>query len=124
MQMGYMFRYQNGFRQISEWVHSGLLGDIYCARAHMSTGVPMPPDGRIIAVHQGGIFFDLAGHMLDQIVWLMGRPTRTTAFFPHGTADDADPDSWTTRSASLNSKNGSRLRRHCGDGAEANGPPL
>ena len=30
VQMGYMFRYQNGFCQIAEWVHSGLLGDIYC----------------------------------------------------------------------------------------------
>ena len=80
VQMGYMFRYQNGFRQIAEWVHSGLLGDIYCARAHMSTSVPAA-GRKIIAVHQGGIFFDLAGHMLDQIVWLMGRPTRTTGFF-------------------------------------------
>ena len=80
IQMGYMFRYQHGFCQIAEWVHSGLLGDVYCTRAHMSTNVDA--DGRKdLAVHQGGIFYDLAGHMLDQIVWLMGRPTRTTGFF-------------------------------------------
>ncbi len=80
IQMGYMFRYQNGFRQIAEWVRTGLLGDIYCARAHMSTSIPA--QGRkIIAAHRGGIFYDLAGHMLDQIVWLMGRPTRTSGFF-------------------------------------------
>jgi len=80
IQMGYMFRYQNGFCQIAEWVHSGLLGDIYCTRAHMSTSVE--PSGRsALAVHQGGIFFDLGGHMLDQVVHLMGRPTRTTSFF-------------------------------------------
>ena len=79
IQMGYMFRYQNGFCQIAEWVHSGLLGDVYCTRAHMSTSITA--SGReALAVHQGGIFFDLGGHMLDQVVWLMGRPTRTTGF--------------------------------------------
>ncbi|MCZ0941007.1 MAG: Gfo/Idh/MocA family oxidoreductase [Caldilineaceae bacterium] len=79
IQMGYMFRYQKGFCQIAEWVHGGLLGDIYCTRAHMSTSVD-PNSRRALAVHQGGIFFDLGGHMLDQVVFLMGRPTRTTSF--------------------------------------------
>lgn len=79
IQMGYMFRYQNGFRQIAEWTHSGLLGDIYCTRAHMSTNVDVSSRAAL-SVHQGGIFFDLGGHMLDQVVWLMGRPERTTAF--------------------------------------------
>ena len=79
IQMGYMFRYQNGFCQIAEWVHGGLLGDIYCTRAHMSTSVD-PSSRGALAVHQGGIFFDLGGHMLDQVVYLMGRPTRTTSF--------------------------------------------
>ena len=88
IQMGYMFRYQNGFCQIAEWVHSGLLGDIYCTRAHMSTSVD--PSGRSsLAIHQGGIFFDLGGHMLDQVVYLMGRPTRTTSFFR---TDGAGPE--------------------------------
>jgi len=79
IQMGYMFRYQKGFCQIAEWVHDGLLGDIYCTRAHMSTSVD-PSSRGALAVHQGGIFFDLGGHMLDQVVYLMGRPTRTTSF--------------------------------------------
>ena len=79
IQMGYMFRYQNGFCQIAAWVQGGLLGDIYCTRAHMSTNVE-PASRGALAVHQGGIFFDLGGHMLDQVVYLMGRPTKTTSF--------------------------------------------
>ena len=79
IQMGYMFRYQNGFCQIANWVHGGLLGDVYCTRAHMSTSVTAE-SRKALAVHQGGIFFDLGGHMLDQVVWLMGRPARTTSF--------------------------------------------
>jgi predicted dehydrogenase len=79
IQMGYMFRYHNGFRQITEWVKDGLLGDIFSVRAHMSTWLT-PAVRAIISEHAGGIFYDLAGHMIDQIVWLLGRPKRVTAF--------------------------------------------
>ena len=30
--------------------------------------------------HRGGIFFDLGGHMLDQVVWILGRPVKVTSF--------------------------------------------
>ncbi len=86
IQMGYMFRYQHGFCQIAEWVHSGLLGDIYCTRGHMSTTIDDDSRPRL-ARFMGGIFFDLGGHMLDQVVWLMGRPTRTTGFFRNDAGD-------------------------------------
>ncbi|MBV7337004.1 gfo/Idh/MocA family oxidoreductase, partial [Chloroflexi bacterium TSY] len=69
IQMGYMFRYHDGFNSIAEWVHSGFLGNIFSVRAHMSTNVAAEQMGKI-GVHQGGIFFDLGGHMLDQIVYL------------------------------------------------------
>ena len=79
IQMGYMFRYHNGFRQIAEWARGGLLGRIFAVRAHMSTWLA-PAAREVISEHAGGIFYDLAGHMLDQIVWLLGRPERVTAF--------------------------------------------
>ncbi len=79
LQMGYMFRYHVGFRQIAEWVKSGLLGDVFSVRAHMSTWLNAA-QREVIAEHEGGIFYDLAGHMIDQIVWLLGRPQRVTAF--------------------------------------------
>ncbi|MGH2461748.1 MAG: Gfo/Idh/MocA family protein [Chloroflexota bacterium] len=89
LQMGYMFRYHAGFRQIAEWVKSGRLGDVFSVRAHMSTWIPVQGrNGReAIARHTGGIFYDLAGHMLDQIVWLCGRPRRMQSFF----RNDATP---------------------------------
>jgi predicted dehydrogenase len=79
IQMGYMFRYHDGFQRIAEWVQSGMLGQIYAIRAHMSTWID-ESERRKIARHPGGIFYDLAGHMLDQIVWLLGRPQQVTAF--------------------------------------------
>ena len=79
IQVGYMFRYHKGFSQIAEWVRSGVLGEVFAIRAHMSTSIPLDAR-RTIARHPGGIFYDLAGHMLDQIVWTLGRPTQVTAF--------------------------------------------
>ena len=79
LQMGYMFRYHEGFGRIAGWVRSGLLGRVFSVRAHMSTNIP-EASRRKIGVHRGGIFYDLAGHMLDQIVWLLGRPDRVTSF--------------------------------------------
>lgn len=99
VQMGYMFRYHAGFRRIARWVRSGLLGDIFSIRAHMSTWLPVTAEGytttgrRDVATHHGGIFYDLAGHMLDQIVWLLGRPEQVTAFLHN----DANPELPTLR---------------------------
>jgi predicted dehydrogenase len=79
--MGYMFRYHAGFARLAEWARSGLLGPVYAVRAHMSTNVSLAQRQRI-GVHRGGILYDLAGHMLDQIVWLLGRPENVT-FWQH-----------------------------------------
>jgi len=87
VQMGYMFRYQPGFQQVASWAQSGLLGDIFSVRAHMSTGVNVA-ERRAQSRHQGGIFYDLAGHMLDQVVWLLGRPERVASFLHN----DATPE--------------------------------
>lgn len=80
IQMGYMFRYHNGFRQIAEWAKSGLLGDIYAVRAQMSTCIDEAQQALIVP-HRAGIFYDLAGHMLDQIIWLLGQPRSVQGFF-------------------------------------------
>jgi predicted dehydrogenase len=84
IQMGYMFRYHHGFRQIAEWAKAGVLGEIYSIRAHMSTNLTAA-QREVISVHNGGIFYDLGGHMLDQVVWIMGRPTKVTAFLRNDT---------------------------------------
>ncbi|MBC7234772.1 MAG: Gfo/Idh/MocA family oxidoreductase [Chloroflexi bacterium] len=86
IQMGYMFRYHEGFARIANWARSGALGDLFAIRAHMSTHLT-PDARRVIAVHRGGIYYDLAGHMLDQIVWILGRPERVTSILRH---DDGD----------------------------------
>jgi predicted dehydrogenase len=73
VQMGYMFRYSPGFQHIAEWVRCGVLGDVFSIRAHMSTEVDLAERTRQ-SRHRGGILYDLGGHMIDQLVWLLGRP--------------------------------------------------
>ncbi len=87
VQMGYMFRYHNGFRLIADWVHRGVLGRVFKVRANMSTSISLAQRA-VIARHQGGILYDLGGHMLDQIVWLLGRPDAITTFLR---TDDTPP---------------------------------
>ncbi len=93
LQMGYMFRYQDGFQKLASWARDGLLGDIFQIRGHMSTWIPEHGGaftrGAIAASHSAGILYDLSGHMLDQVLWLLRdeRPGRVTAF----TRNDATP---------------------------------
>lgn len=88
IQMGYMFRYHDGFARLAEWARGGLLGEVFGLRAHMSTWLTEAAR-EVIAAHPGGILYDLAGHMLDQVLWLMDdqRPERVNAFL----RNDATP---------------------------------
>lgn len=79
VQMGYMLRYHSSFKQVTDWARSGFLGNVFSVRAHMSTNISKEARTRI-SQHIGGIFFDLGGHVLDQIVWMMGRPEKVTSF--------------------------------------------
>ena len=92
IQMGYMLRYHDGFHQIAEWARSGLLGHVFSIRAHMSTNIPADRRKQISA-HRGGIFYELAGHMLDQIVWILGKPTKSACYLrtdDYGTDERVD----------------------------------
>jgi predicted dehydrogenase len=53
----------------------------------MSTNVDLT-ERREQSRHLGGILYDLGGHMLDQIVWLLGRPTRISSVL----RNDATPE--------------------------------
>jgi len=80
VQMGYMFRYSPAFARIAELSRTRQLGGIFEIRAHMSTNVDVN-ERREQSRHLGGIMYDLGGHMLDQIVWLLGRPVRIQTTF-------------------------------------------
>ena len=79
VQLGYMFRFHKGFKKITDIVKSGRLGNVFSIRAHMSTSIDKKMMNQI-SPHKGGIFYDLAGHVIDQIVYLKGEPKKITSF--------------------------------------------
>jgi predicted dehydrogenase len=87
VQMGYMFRYSPGFTRVAELARSGQVGDLFALRAHMSTNVNLA-ERTEQSRHRGGILYDLGGHMIDQIVWLLGRPERVRSVL----RNDATPE--------------------------------
>ena len=80
IQMGYMLRYHAGFKQLNDWIKSGFLGDVTSIRGHMSTSVDRERREAQGKTFKGGIFYDLGSHMLDQVVWMIGRPDKVTSF--------------------------------------------
>ena len=83
LQLGYMFRYNAGFQFIVDWAASGKLGDLVSVRARISTRTSNA-DGWVrwdsCGERAGGIMFILAGHVIDIVVALLGRPHRVTPF--------------------------------------------
>ena len=86
VQLGYMFRYNAGFKFLMDWAKKGKLGDIFSVRARISTGNVNEKHWRrwnSNGERNGGIIFILACHVIDIIVSLMGRPDRVTPFLRH-----------------------------------------
>ena len=81
---------------MANWVRSGFLGHVFQIRAHMSTWLPERSQGgqftdrQGLSYHRGGVLYDLGGHMLDQIVWMMGRPERVTPYLQNATSKTRD----------------------------------
>ena len=83
VQLGYMFRYNAGYQFILDWAASGRLGAIRSVRTRISTGVANDAAWRrwdSHGEHAGGLMFILAGHVVDIVVALLGRPHRVSAF--------------------------------------------
>ncbi len=78
-QIGYMWRHNPGINAALEAARAGWLGEIVFVRGTMNTQIGAEMR-RAEARFPGGQMFDLAGHMLDPMVRLMGRPERVTPF--------------------------------------------
>ncbi|MBI1830362.1 MAG: Gfo/Idh/MocA family oxidoreductase [Planctomycetes bacterium] len=84
VQMIYLFRYMSAIQEMLTRVRSGELGDIYHFRARLPKDLASYP--RFVdelSRYKGGIFFEMAGHMVDMIVALLGPPRRVTPFLAH-----------------------------------------
>ncbi|MDF1814133.1 MAG: Gfo/Idh/MocA family oxidoreductase [Verrucomicrobiales bacterium] len=78
IQMGYMLRYNPAFVFAHQLVRDGWLGEITEVSGMM--GKYMNDSGRLqLAQYDGGGMFELACHLIDQVVSLLGTPEKVTA---------------------------------------------
>ncbi|MEO0446047.1 MAG: Gfo/Idh/MocA family oxidoreductase [Verrucomicrobiota bacterium] len=77
IQMGYMLRYNPAFQFAHRIVQQGWLGEITEISGMM--GKFMGDDGRLdLAQYGGGGMFELACHLIDQVISFLGPPQKVT----------------------------------------------
>lgn len=79
IQMGYMLRYNPGFQFLFDVLQKGWLGEITEVSGMM--GKKMNDAGRKeLAQYEGGGMFELACHIIDALIHILGEPKSVTAF--------------------------------------------
>ncbi len=82
VQVGYMWRYNPAVNLALEAGRAGWLGEIFQVRGLINTTISAA-ERKKLARFRGGEMFELAGHVIDPIVRLMGRPERVTPYLRH-----------------------------------------
>jgi predicted dehydrogenase len=84
LQMIYLFRYMSAVQEMLRLARNGELGGVYQFRARL------PKDLRLYdehvqryACYRGGIFFEMAGHVIDMMVAILGPPRSVTPLLAH-----------------------------------------
>jgi predicted dehydrogenase len=84
VQMIYLFRYMSATLEMLRRARGGELGKIYEFRARL------PKDLRDydrfveeLRLYRGGIFFEMAGHVIDMMVRILGAPKKVAPFLGH-----------------------------------------
>lgn len=88
IQMGYVYRYNPAFRLAHRAIREGWLGRIRSAVCQMND--TLSPAGRSrLDSYPGGQMFEICGHMIDALIWLLGAPNRVSPVLRHS---DPVPD--------------------------------
>ncbi len=92
VQLGYMYRYNPAVQKCLELIENGDLGEIYSVNAEMSTFHPTQYK-KWLSNFGGGIMYILGSHLVDLIVYMLGKPDRVTSFLKNTGLDGVDfPD--------------------------------
>lgn len=89
VQLGYMYRYNPAILQCIEGVKSGKLGEIYSINSEMSTFHPVNYK-EWLTNFKGGIMYILGSHMVDLIVYLLGKPKKIYSILNRTGLDGVD----------------------------------
>ena len=92
VQLGYMYRYNPAVQDCLARIERGELGEIYSINAEMST-FHKPEYKKWLTNFGGGIMYILGSHLVDLIVYILGKPQKVHAYLKHTGLDGIDfPD--------------------------------
>lgn len=89
VQLAYMYRYNPAVQKSIELINEGKLGEIYSINAEMSTYHPKEYK-KWLTNFGGGIMYILGCHLIDLIVYIMGKPNKVYPFLKHTKLDGID----------------------------------
>ena len=81
LQMGYMYRSNQGFQFLQKILKKGYLGEIFEIHAVMNRYDGKNPAYRKwLSQFKGGAVYIFSGHLIDLVVAILGRPCKVTPF--------------------------------------------
>lgn len=89
VQLGYMYRYNPAVIKCLEMIKNGELGEIFSINAEMSTYHPTSYK-KWLTNFNGGIMYILGSHLIDLIVYILGKPNKVTPFLKRTGLDGID----------------------------------
>lgn len=89
VQVAYMYRYNPAVQKCFELIKDGKLGEIYSINAEMSTFHPKNYK-KWLTNFGGGIMYILGCHLIDLIIYIMGKPDKVSTFLKHTNLDSID----------------------------------
>lgn len=84
VQMIYLFRYMSAVEEVLRRVKAGAVGRVYEFRARLPKD--LADYARFVEElkqYKGGMFFEMAGHVIDMMVSILGKPKSITPFLGH-----------------------------------------
>ena len=82
VQMGYMYRYNPGVVMLRDALKQGWLGEPFEVHTVMSKVINADTRKKL-AEYKGGMMFELACHIIDLVVGMLGKPEKVTPFNQH-----------------------------------------
>jgi predicted dehydrogenase len=84
VQMIYLFRYMSAVQELLARARRKEFGRIYEFRGRLPKDLPSYQSyADELARYKGGIYFEMAGHLVDLLVALLGPPRKITPFMAH-----------------------------------------
>ena len=77
LQVAYMWRYNPAIYEMIRLAKAGALGDLFYFRGHIPKPKSWHPQiEETLSEYQAGVYFEMAGHLVDIMVTLLGEPLR------------------------------------------------